>query len=642
MAKNTIPYVPAAVGIRTDGSRETGFGHITRQLTLARTLKDRFGWLPTFLTATQDSLRSLFRAADEFPVIALAADAHDGEAEAEAAKTHQLGLLLCDLQRPLSREYVLKVREGGCKVWLYGNSGPGTLAADNNVFAFPQVARHLLEDYEAIPALPERDYAIMDEVFGTLRQWPPPSRKGSEQRLFVSMGGADNAFLTGLVTEALAHVGTPLHADIVTGPGFAHGRELADLLERLKCSWRVHHAPEHFAYLAAASDLAITQMGNTVAELNCIGTPALLLNSTEFHHKVAELYCAEGAARNLGLSTALPPEALAREINELLENGAACDALRRQGMATIDGRGAIRLADALFDSLQQDFSRHHCDVCGNDSFTPQAVLNGRPLVRCRTCGLEYMNLRPSPQRLAQVYAAEYFTAPRTQSAKTSYEQDKPNVLRFARARLDTLEKRLPDKGRLLDVGCALGFYLEEAASRGWQVTGMDISDYAIDFARSNLGITDVHKGTIETMDFAPQSFDAIICSLVFEHFLDPRACLVKMASWLRPGGYLAIKVPHGNGLMRRYTPQDWFDTHPDNHFCDYTPETLGRLLLSEGLWPEEWLTEGIYVERLAGAMRLDEPQTKAFLAVDCIADKWRDLAAAHLLGDSLVLFGRKL
>ena len=94
--------------------------------------------------------------------------------------------------------------------------------------------------------------------------------------------------------------------------------------------------------------------------------------------------------------------------------------------------------------------------------------------------------------------------------------------------------------------------------------------------------------------------------------------------------------------MRQFTPQKWFASHPDNHFCDYSVETLKRLLLSAGILPVEWETEGIYLERFADALNLDEKQKSELLAVSGIQEKYREFAAGNLLGDSLVMIGRKL
>ena len=642
MPKDTIPYQPARVGLRADGGALEGFGHLCRQLTLARALRARFNWSPVFLTATPQALAGLFAFPEEFEVTALPPGRSDGVAEAQAVARHGLGLLLCDVKTSLDAAFVTAARQGGGQVWLYGNTGMGRTVADCNVFAFPRVARELVADYDTLPRLDSHDNAILSEACVAARRHGHGPRPGRPLALFVSMGGADRDFLTGRVIRALLRLDRPIRLEVVAGPGFAHDRQLAALLAEAVFPWRVHRCPAHFAALAARCDLGLTQMGNTVAELNCLGVPVLTLNASAFHDRVAGLYGRDGALANLGLSEALSEEELSEALGRWIDDPAGRGQLVRAGRAAVDGRGVVRVARAMFEALQRDFTDVPCDVCGDDAFETLRVLNGRPLVRCATCGLEYMNIRPTGERLAQVYGAAYFTAPRTQGNASDYEADRENVLRFARARLDALERLLPEKGRLLDVGCALGFYLEEARTRGWRVSGMDISDYAVDYARDRLGLADVRQGMVETADYPPHSFDAIICSLVFEHFLDPRACLEKMTTWLRPGGYLAIKVPHGGGLMRRYLTERWFATHPDNHFCDYTRETLERFFLSEGLQPEHCLTEGIYLDRLTAALELSPAQRDLMAAIPDMEQTWTRVASSHFLGDSLVMYGRKL
>jgi spore coat polysaccharide biosynthesis predicted glycosyltransferase SpsG/SAM-dependent methyltransferase len=641
MSHDTINYTPSLLGIRADGSVRDGLGHLQRQLTLARTLRERFAWDPIFLSATEEILCKLFDRPDEFKIHPLCGDALSGLQEADICRSLGLKLLVCDVKQPLGEDFVKAIQLAGTGVWLYGNTGPGRRVADCNVFAFPGVAKELLADYADIRRIDSPDNAMMSPIFAQLRLNHLPKSGKEPLRIFLSMGGSDHDFLTGRVVDALISLSRSIHLDCVIGPAFAHEEELATKLAAASFSWHIHRAPEYFPYLAAACDLAITQMGNTVAELNCLGLPVLLFNSSEFHCQVADIYCRDGSAVNLGRAET-PINDLGNQLQVWLDGRAGRERLRSAGLEKIDGRGVIRVAVALFRELQDDFVLVDCDVCGSDAFEALHLLHSRPMVRCCRCGLHYMNVRPSPELLEQVYAAEYFTAPRTQGDISNYEADKPNVLRFARTRLAALERLLPGKGRLLDVGCALGFYLEEAKQRGWQVCGMDISAYAIDFVRDRHGIEDVHRGTVETLDFPREHFDAIICSLVFEHFLDPRACLIKLAAWLRPGGYLVLKIPHAGGVMCRFTPESWFASHPDNHFCDYTPETLKRLLLAAGILPTEWITEGIYLERFADALHLDDQQRSQFLAIPGLTEKYQAFAANNLLGDSLVMFGRKL
>lgn len=642
MSHNTITYQPPRIALRADGSRQDGLGHLQRQLTLARTLRDRFAWEPIFFSATAPALEELFDRPDEFRICGLSAEDMDGVEEAGLCREHNLQLLMCDLKQPINKMFVKTVQQAGTRVWLYGNSGPGRRAADRNIFAFPAVAAALMDDYAALNRTDSPDNTMMPPVFARLRRERRNPAAGGKLRIFLSMGGADHAFLSGRVVDALCGLDRPLRLDCVVGPSFTQHGELEKRLSKASFAWRVHQAPEHFAHLASSCDLALTQMGNTVAELNCLGVPVLLLNSTEFHDRVAELYCRDGSAANLGRADRQGNEELSAKLRTWFDDRPKREALGRAGREKIDGRGTVRVAEALFAELQKDFVLVPCDACGSDDFEPLHLLNGRPMVGCCECGLNFMNVRPAPHLLQQVYASEYFTAPRTQKSVSNYEADKPNVLRFARARLDVLERLLPGKGRLLDVGCALGFYLQEASDRGWQVAGMDISDYAVAFTRELLNSAEVRQGTVETLDYPEERFDAIICSLVFEHFLAPRECLAKMTDWLRPGGILVIKVPHAGGVMCRFTPDRWFGSHPDNHFCDYTPDTLSRLLIDAGIRPMQWETEGIYLERFLDALNLNELQRSQILQIEGLAEKYRKFAAHNLLGDSLVVYGRKL
>ncbi len=637
MTHNTIEYIPPQIGLRADGSIDEGLGHLQRQLNLARILRDRLAWSPVFLTQTTETLRNLFSTSNEF----FCYDVRT-QNEAEICSSLHLELLLCDLKQKITRKQVQNIKKTGCKVWLYGNIGSGTAEADCNIFAFPEVANKLLKNYFEINKLKSADYAMIDERFRKIRRNRIvynviPQAK----RIFVSMGGADEDFMTGLVVEALIHLKMRFHLDVVIGDFFKHEKRLEALLKDTNFAFRIHCAPKFFPDIAALADLAIVKFGNTVAELNCLGIPVVMINPSKFHNQVAKIYSQDGSAVNLGLVENYTSRGLATKLEQIILDQSLRINLHEKGTRKTDGRGVIRVADAMFRDFQNNFDLFRCDVCRSDDFLPLANINGRNLVKCEFCGLDYMNIRPTPQLLKKVYAEKYFTAERMQGSAADYEADKGNVIRFARNRLDTLEEIQPEKGKLLDIGCALGFYMEEARNRGWQVAGFDISEYAIRYAQKKLKLNNLRRGTVETLEYERDSFDAIICSLVLEHFLDPRASLEKILSWLRPGGHIAIKVPHAGGVLYRFELEKWFGVHPDNHFCDFTQKTLGRLLLETGAEPIKWQAEGIYLERFASAMKLSKNQQEELQAIDNIAEIYQKFAEKNLLGDSLVVFGRK-
>jgi SAM-dependent methyltransferase len=122
-----------------------------------------------------------------------------------------------------------------------------------------------------------------------------------------------------------------------------------------------------------------------------------------------------------------------------------------------------------------------------------------------------------------------------------------------------LAERLPPRSRILDLGCGAGIPLTERLAERFEVTGLDISPRQIELARVNVPGADFIVGDMVTYDFPLQRFDAVVASYSLFHV--PRAehqtLMRKIASWLRPGGFLLANF----GVS--------------NHEADYEEDWLG-------------------------------------------------------------------
>jgi SAM-dependent methyltransferase len=124
-------------------------------------------------------------------------------------------------------------------------------------------------------------------------------------------------------------------------------------------------------------------------------------------------------------------------------------------------------------------------------------------------------------------------------------------------------------GASLDVGCAMGFYVERLTADGWDAHGVDISDYAI--ARGTArGLTTLHVGSVDELPFPDERFDFVTAIDVIEH-LDPdlaRACVDEVARVLRPGGLAFFATPNylDNAFWNVFTPGF---TDPDKTHINY-------------------------------------------------------------------------
>jgi SAM-dependent methyltransferase len=115
---------------------------------------------------------------------------------------------------------------------------------------------------------------------------------------------------------------------------------------------------------------------------------------------------------------------------------------------------------------------------------------------------------------------------------------------------------LPPGSRLLDGGCGLGEWTLYFAARGYQITGMDLSQATIQKLKEHFSDTAFITGDIRRTDFAEASLDAYFSWGVFEHFeAGLGAPLAEARRIIKPGGYLLISVPFQNGRHTRHLQQ---------------------------------------------------------------------------------------
>ncbi|MCZ6634434.1 MAG: class I SAM-dependent methyltransferase, partial [bacterium] len=134
-------------------------------------------------------------------------------------------------------------------------------------------------------------------------------------------------------------------------------------------------------------------------------------------------------------------------------------------------------------------------------------------------------------------------------SRETYRKD-AKFIWFEKA-LDLIEQRV-SPGALLEVGCATGFFLDYARTRGWAVQGVEVSEYAAGEA-ARIYDLDVFWGDIREADFAPNRFDAVALFDVVEHVLDPVSFLEAVLRVLKPGGQLVLITDNDASLIAGLT-----------------------------------------------------------------------------------------
>lgn len=231
-----------------------------------------------------------------------------------------------------------------------------------------------------------------------------------------------------------------------------------------------------------------------------------------------------------------------------------------------------------------------CNLCGQKDFKViEDDENPFRVLKCRQCGLVFVDPLPEPAVLAAHYNDIYYA--------DWMNIQKEHRLRMWRKRLGKLEK-YRRQGRILDVGCAEGVFLKLAKEHGWDVSGTEYSIYAAQYARDILGI-DIFCGDLFDAGYPDHSFDVVTMWHVLEHVADPKRYLYEIHRILKLSGLLVVAVPNVNDWVMqaayrifKLRPLKLFSkSDREIHLYHFSPRTMTAYLdktgfLSTGLSPD--------------------------------------------------------
>jgi 2-polyprenyl-3-methyl-5-hydroxy-6-metoxy-1,4-benzoquinol methylase len=245
-----------------------------------------------------------------------------------------------------------------------------------------------------------------------------------------------------------------------------------------------------------------------------------------------------------------------------------------------------------------------CNLCGSGEARPLYVIDGYDIVRCAGCGLAYVAEPVTAEQLQAYYGKAYFTGGQDKGY-ADYFANRDKRKAHYRSLLPALRRHLRSpQPRVLDVGCAAGFFLEVVREAGWSGKGVELSAFAAGHARTERGL-DVFTGTLAQAGFADQSFDLVTLWDVIEHLTDPRAEIEHAHRVLRPEGLLAISTGDLGGATARIYGKRWALLAPPGHLFYFSRDTLGELLRRTGFVPLAWLSDGAFLLNEA-----DTPQAR--------------------------------
>ncbi len=235
-----------------------------------------------------------------------------------------------------------------------------------------------------------------------------------------------------------------------------------------------------------------------------------------------------------------------------------------------------------------------CNLCGGSRYhlVHKELLKGRPpaskppqkrytisesalekpdkIVCCMTCGLVYAVPKAPIQEITRDYVE--MEDPEYLAEEKGRRRQSGVIL----SRITKYKKR----GRLLDVGCGPGFFLDEAKRQGWEVAGVDLSLWAKKYAKEKFGIV-VSQGTLAQCAFPERSFDVVVMNDVIEHVEDPQEMLREARRILKNDGVLYLSTPDIDSILSRLLRAKWWGINK-YHLFYFSKKSLERMFARVG------------------------------------------------------------
>ncbi len=225
--------------------------------------------------------------------------------------------------------------------------------------------------------------------------------------------------------------------------------------------------------------------------------------------------------------------------------------------------------------------RSSCPVCrGGSSRLLEPAEPPHRVLHCPACDVAFVDPFPDRAALQRRYGPGYYAA--------WISRQKSRRARMWDARLRFLEG-VAGRGRLLDVGCGDGAFLEQARRRGWEVAGTEISSWAAAHAAATLGRA-VFCGELREAAYPEAHFDAVTLWHVLEHVTEPLSLLEEVRRILKPRGVLIVAVPNRNDrvmqaayrLVKRRRPKLFSLRDREPHLFHFSAASLTRLVALAG------------------------------------------------------------
>jgi SAM-dependent methyltransferase len=229
-----------------------------------------------------------------------------------------------------------------------------------------------------------------------------------------------------------------------------------------------------------------------------------------------------------------------------------------------------------------------CENCDGDQFetifSGSDKLLGIPgefdVIECMQCGLYQISPKLNTQQMENYYPEAYICY------LEAIEDESNPWTRFNRflgqnKRCRQVMRRAKSTGKILDIGCATGVFLNEMQKKGWKCYGIEPDQEAVAYARRRFGL-DVFCGVVEDANLPANSFDVVTLWDVLEHVYDLNSTISEIKRLLKPGGVIIAILPNADAFERAWFEEYWVGWEVPRHYRTFTPNTITEFLKKHG------------------------------------------------------------
>ena len=236
-----------------------------------------------------------------------------------------------------------------------------------------------------------------------------------------------------------------------------------------------------------------------------------------------------------------------------------------------------------------------CPICSSDRTVRRRELyddrHGYPglfdLYQCRECGHGYLRPALPPETLATLYT-EYYPRARFDVSRYCPAEERRGFRSWLRGDRRSAYMWVPQRVRVLDIGCGMAETLGYHRARGCEVSGVEADENVRRIAEAH-GF-DVHVGLFDPGRYDEGAFDYVTMDQVIEHVQDPTETLRGVARVLKNGGSAVLSTPNIEGWGARLFGRAWINWHAPYHQHLFSARSMAHVAAQAGLVLERAVT----------------------------------------------------